>query len=195
VPRFARADQLLRQLAADGKIRVRTSKTGPVVTLAPKLVGNGLKERSASEPHWPYGDPAGTNLPTAASAWQRYDEVPMCLCYLGRYAEEPEAAHANLATTRLPSRQDDRQDCATPQNDTAKSPPEKVGTPAPQAKGNAVFPTAVSPTYSKESAGKARMHTCLDQYKANKATGGNGGLNWIQKGGGYYSECNKRLKG
>ena len=36
------------------------------------------------------------------------------------------------------------------------------------------------------------MHTCLDQYNANKA---NGGLNWIQKGGGYYSECNKRLKG
>ncbi len=23
----------------------------------------------------------------------------------------------------------------------------------------------------------------------------NGGLKWIQTGGGYYSECNKRLKG
>src|ERR1700757_466999 len=23
----------------------------------------------------------------------------------------------------------------------------------------------------------------------------NGGLKWIQKGGGYYSECNKQLKG
>jgi hypothetical protein len=45
------------------------------------------------------------------------------------------------------------------------------------------------------SAGKARMETCLDQYKENKATNGNGGLKWIQKGGGYYSECNKRLKG
>jgi hypothetical protein len=39
------------------------------------------------------------------------------------------------------------------------------------------------------------MHTCLDQYNANKANNANGGLNWIQKGGGYYSECNKRLKG
>ena len=38
------------------------------------------------------------------------------------------------------------------------------------------------------------MHTCLDQYNENKAGAGNGGLNWIQKGGGYYSECNKRLK-
>ena len=66
---------------------------------------------------------------------------------------------------------------------------------APAATGNAVFPSAVSPKYSKESAGKARMHTCLDQYNANKANNGNGGLKWIQKGGGYYSECNKRLKG
>lgn len=67
--------------------------------------------------------------------------------------------------------------------------------PAPVATGNAVFPTAVSPKYSKDSPGKQRMETCLDQYKANKASNGNGGLKWIQKGGGYYSECNKRLKG
>jgi hypothetical protein len=67
--------------------------------------------------------------------------------------------------------------------------------PAPAAASNATFPSAVSGKYAKESAGKARMHTCLDQYNANKANSGNGGLNWIQKGGGYYSECNKRLKG
>ena len=60
---------------------------------------------------------------------------------------------------------------------------------------NAVFPNAVDQKYSKESAGKARMHTCLDQDNANKASNGNGGLKWIVKGGGYYSECNKRLKG
>jgi hypothetical protein len=61
--------------------------------------------------------------------------------------------------------------------------------------GNAVFPTAISPKYSSEAAGRARMHTCLDQYNANKATNANGGLKWIQKGGGYYSECTKQLKG
>ena len=59
----------------------------------------------------------------------------------------------------------------------------------------AVFPKAVDPKYAKESAGKARMHTCLDQYHANKTSNGNGGLKWIQKGGGYYSECTKKLKG
>ncbi len=55
--------------------------------------------------------------------------------------------------------------------------------------------SALDPKYAKETAGKARMHTCVDQYNANKATNGNGGLKWIEKGGGYYSECNKKLKG
>jgi hypothetical protein len=73
--------------------------------------------------------------------------------------------------------------------------------PAPSAApstgyaGSAVFPNAVSSKYANESAGKARMHTCLDQYRANKANNGNAGLKWIQRGGGYYSECNKHLKG
>jgi hypothetical protein len=82
---------------------------------------------------------------------------------------------------------------ATPAAPPAAAPPPAAA--APKATGNAVFPTAVSPKYSSESAGKARMHTCLDQYNANKATNANGGLRWIQKGGGYYSECNKQLKG
>ncbi len=82
------------------------------------------------------------------------------------------------------------------------APPATTGTSraaaptyAPAATGNVVFPTAVLPKYSSEPAGKARMETCLDQYKANKSTNANGGLKWIQKGGGYYSACNKRLKG
>ncbi len=66
---------------------------------------------------------------------------------------------------------------------------------APAAAGAAVFPSAVSAAHASEKPGKARMLTCLDQYKANKETNGNGGLKWIQKGGGYYSQCNARLKG
>ncbi len=60
--------------------------------------------------------------------------------------------------------------------------------------GGAVFPSSVSSKYSSELAGKARMHTCLDQYNANKSGNGNAGLHWIQKGGGYYSQCNAKLK-
>ena len=80
----------------------------------------------------------------------------------------------------------------------AGPPPAATEVTRPPSGGGttgAVFPTAISPKYSSESAGKARMHTCLDQYKANKASNSNGGLKWIEKGGGYYSECNKRLKG
>jgi len=65
---------------------------------------------------------------------------------------------------------------------------------AASSNSGAVFPKAIDPKYAKESAGKARMHTCLDQYHANKASNSNGGLKWIQKGGGYYSLCNAALK-
>jgi hypothetical protein len=79
---------------------------------------------------------------------------------------------------------------AKPKKETKK----EATAPAAPA-GPAVFPSAVDPKYSKETEGKARMHTCVDQYNANKATNANGGMKWIQKGGGYYSECTKKLKG
>jgi hypothetical protein len=85
---------------------------------------------------------------------------------------------------------------AAPKEAAAKPKKEAAPAAAPAAPaGPAVFPTAVDSKYSKESAGKARMHTCVDQYNANKAANANGGLKWIQKGGGYYSECTKKLKG
>lgn len=76
----------------------------------------------------------------------------------------------------------------------SKKDAKEAAAPAAPA-GPAVYPNAVDSKYSKETAGKARMHTCLDQYNANKASNGNGGMKWIQKGGGYYSECSKKLKG
>ena len=84
-----------------------------------------------------------------------------------------------------------------PRKPPRKNPRRKAKEAAAPAapSGPAVYPNAVDPKYSKETAGKARMHTCVDQYNANKATNGNGGLKWIQKGGGYYSECSKKLKG
>jgi hypothetical protein len=84
---------------------------------------------------------------------------------------------------------------ATTAPEVAETPAPKTAAPSATSAGNAVFPSAVSPKYASESAGKGRRHTCLDQYKANKTTNSNGGLKWIMKGGGYYSECSKRLKG
>jgi hypothetical protein len=84
-------------------------------------------------------------------------------------------------------------EAAKPAAKTAAKPATEAAPAVPS--GPAVFPNAVDPKYSKETEGKARMHTCVDQYNANKASNGNGGMKWIQKGGGYYSECTKKLKG
>ena len=77
----------------------------------------------------------------------------------------------------------------------AKRPTTAAGSDATIVAANAVFPTVMDPKYSNEKPGRARRKTCLDQYKANKATNANGGLKWLQKGGGYYSQCVKKLKG
>ena len=82
-----------------------------------------------------------------------------------------------------------------PATTTAKKETPAAAPAMPMPMGNAVFPNAVDAKYAKETPGKARMHTCVDQYHANAASNGNGGLKWIQKGGGYWSECNKHLKG
>jgi hypothetical protein len=47
---------------------------------------------------------------------------------------------------------------------------------------NATFPSAVDSKYSSEKPGRARRKTCLDQYKANKASNANGGLKMAAEG-------------
>ena len=69
--------------------------------------------------------------------------------------------------------------------------PAKPTTVAPKG---VTFPSAISPKYASETPGKGRMHTCLDQYYALKDANALGGLKWIQKGGGFYSLCNTKLK-
>jgi hypothetical protein len=116
------------------------------------------------------------------------DFVKECLARTATAPAAPEAEPAPGATTAAPP---------VAQPPAARPPRTAAPTTAPPkpSASEPVFPSAVSPKYSSESAGRARMHTCLDQYNENKAGGGNAGLNWIQRGGGYYSECNKRLKG
>jgi hypothetical protein len=77
----------------------------------------------------------------------------------------------------------------------AEAKPTREAAPAaPVEVGNAVFPPAIDPKFSKETPHMARMHTCAEQWKANKAGNTTGGMHWNQKGGGFYSECNRRLK-
>lgn len=89
---------------------------------------------------------------------------------------------------------------ATPAATAAKpaAAPVVAAKPAaakPVATSAAVFPKTVDPKYANEKAGVAREKTCVDQYNANKTANANGGMKWIEKGGGYWSACNKALKG
>ena len=109
-----------------------------------------------------------------------------------RKAECGSDAAAAPAATPAAAPAAPKEAAAKPKKEAA---PAAAPAPAAMPAGPAVFPSAVDTKYSKESADKARMHTCVDQYNANKTANANGGLKWIQKGGGYYSECTKKLKG
>ncbi|MFT3989004.1 hypothetical protein [Aestuariivirga sp.] len=66
--------------------------------------------------------------------------------------------------------------------------------PVTKAPRGVTFPKVVSRKFSSETPGKQRLHTCLASYYDNKDANTLNGLKWIQKGGGYYSLCNQRLK-
>lgn len=102
-------------------------------------------------------------------------------------------AAPDAATTTVPNPLSPAATTAAPPT-TAPTTTTSRTAPAPSL-GSAAYPRAIDPKYAKESAGKARMHTCLDSYNAAKAAGTLGGVKWIEKGGGYYSACNKQLKG
>lgn len=104
-----------------------------------------------------------------------------------------EGASAEKADTATDNAKSDSAKSDSAKPDNAKTKP-KSNTPPPVPTGPIVFPKAISSAYASETPSKQRQKTCLDQYNANKATQSNGGLKWIQAGGGYYSECNKRLK-
>ncbi|MFT8718238.1 hypothetical protein [Acetobacter sp.] len=118
---------------------------------------------------------------------QTYKEFKAAQC-AGSEAEADDKADT-------PAKTDAAATPAAAEEKTAATKASEKKSSAPAYTGNAVFPSKVSSKYSSLSAGKARMKTCVDQYNANKATGANAGLKWIQKGGGYYSVCNKHLKG
>ena len=56
------------------------------------------------------------------------------------------------------------------------------------------FPSKIDEKFASEKLTTQRMRTCLEAYHANKAAKTLGELRWVQKGGGYYSLCNARLK-
>jgi len=85
-------------------------------------------------------------------------------------------------------------DAAAPAATTAAAPapaPAPKPAPAPTFTGNAVLPNAVDSKFANQKPHLARLHTCSEQWQANKASNGNGNLKWPQ----FYSQCNSKLKG
>jgi len=84
---------------------------------------------------------------------------------------------------------------AAPQTQAAPVAANPLKTAAAKPTSALVFPKGIAEQFAKEKPASARRKTCGAQFRANKASGGNGGLRWIQPGGDYWSECNKSLKG
>ncbi|RAZ73905.1 hypothetical protein [Mesorhizobium atlanticum] len=97
-----------------------------------------------------------------------------------------------------------KEKCATSAAESAGADSVKTEEPAEKDASAAVaptvapagvtFPTTLAAEFKAEKPAKARMKTCLQGYHDNKEAGTLNGLRWIQKGGGYYSLCNARLK-
>ena len=91
--------------------------------------------------------------------------------------------------------------CTTPVSavvtdpDDSKSADKKTQPETKAVSGKTTFPSSISSKFASEKPAKARMHTCLEQYRANKDAGTLGYLGWIKKGSSYYSLCNAKLKG
>ena len=106
-----------------------------------------------------------------------------------KYQEAKEAG-----TLKGQSWQDFRKaECGRPDKPAASANPLRRDA---EAKGkDAVYPTAIDPEFASLKPGQARRKTCAKQFQANKANKANGGQRWLEEGGGYYSNCVKRLKG
>ena len=134
------------------------------------------------------GAVAARSSATAASAALTMKDMQEC-------SAKYQAAKSSGTLGGLTWQQFRKDNCGTPAGNAATTAPKAARPMGFNPGPGPVFPQTVSPKYANEPAGRARLHTCLDQYRANKQTNGNAGLRWIAKGGGYYSECNKRLKG
>jgi hypothetical protein len=137
--------------------------------------------------------PAQALSPTECSA--KYQAAKTAGTLAGQKWNDFRKAQCGADATAAPAATPAAAPAATEAAAKPKSKKDGEAAAAPAApQGPAAFPSAVDPKYSKETAGRARMKTCSDQWKLNKAANTTGDLRWIQKGGGYWPECNKKLK-
>ncbi len=116
---------------------------------------------------------------------QNWSDFRSAQCGMGKAVQE---VAATAATPAAPA------DPATAQPAAAApASPKQAAAPAP-APANLSLPSVIDPKYAAEKPSKARLHTCADAYRVAKKAGSLQGFRWIQKGGGFYSLCNRKLK-
>jgi hypothetical protein len=115
--------------------------------------------------------------------------------FLGACRAQASAASAPTATgdaKRDANREASREAPASPV--PASPVPAKPSRQAALGGGSPIFPQDIATRHASERPALGRQRTCADQFKANKSADANGGLKWIEKGGGYWSRCNAHLK-
>jgi hypothetical protein len=126
-------------------------------------------------------------------SWNQF--YSQCAAEAKAGGETQPVAPASVAPPATPAATPEAPPPAAPKpKKTVTAPEAPPPAEAPAEAGSPVFPAAISPQYSTLTPHMQRLKTCDDQYKLNKKTNSNGGLKWTQKGGGYYHECNNKLK-
>jgi hypothetical protein len=126
---------------------------------------------------------------------QKYRDFQKAECSAAA-AEAPAAAPAAPAAAPAPAPAPAAAEAKPKKEKKEKDAAPAAAPAAPVATGNAVFPTVVDPKYASEKPFLQRMHTCSVQWKMNKDNKTTGDMHWNPKGGGgFYPECNRRLKG
>ncbi|MGX7741435.1 hypothetical protein [Rhodopseudomonas parapalustris] len=175
-------------------MRVRSYQTGAALLIAAALTiwsgGTPAQALTAQECSAKY-QAAKADGSLNGQGWNDFRKDH---CGAAAASGDSKAAEAKPVESKPEPKPEATKSEATDAKPEKKSKAKSVAAPAvPQ--GPAVYPTAVDPKFAQEKPSLARLHTCAQQWKANKAANTTGGLRWIQKGGGYWSECNKRLKG
>jgi len=166
-----------------------------IVTIASALMGTALLTLASAAPgHALTAQECSAKYQAAKTAGtlngQGWNDFRKAQCASDSAAA---AAEADSKATEVKDKPEAKSAAKSEAKSEAK-PKAKPAEPAAASAGPPTFPTAVDAKFAKEPAARARLHTCAEQWKANKAANTTGGLKWIQKGGGYWSECNKRLK-
>ena len=145
-----------------------------------------------------YGKCLGLGLVVLAALWASGPAAAMTLkeCSARYQAAKADGSLGgrNWSAFRATDCAGAKDKASDPANEVAKPAVAGAETPAGPTAQAAFLPETIDPKYAAEKPSRARLHTCADAYRAAKKAGTLNGLRWIERGGGYYSQCSRKLK-